>query len=73
MRREKASRALPKSLCVKIKMNIEAPHIPLGISLEEGLGILKGSSSDIEKHDDGNELFYKVDTGSIEHMGIEKL
>jgi hypothetical protein len=47
-------------------MNIEAPHIPLGITLEEGLSILKGSSSDIEKHDDENELFYKTDTGEFE-------
>ena len=47
-------------------MNIETPHIPLGISLEEGIKILESLSSEIEKHDDEKETFYKVHAGSFE-------
>ena len=53
-------------------MNIETPHIPLGISLEEGLGILKSLSSEVEKHDDENENFYKVNAGEFECGFYEK-
>ena len=53
-------------------MNIETPHIPLGISLEEGLGIFKSVSSEVEKYDDENENFYKVDAGEFEYGFYEK-
>lgn len=41
-------------------MQIQPPHIPLGISLEEGLKILNSVSADIEKLPGEREDFYKV-------------
>ncbi|MDM8350882.1 hypothetical protein P8H27_18565 [Pseudomonas sp. sp1636] len=40
-------------------MKIRTPHIPAGISLEEGLSILSATGK-VEEHDDEEELFYKV-------------
>jgi len=47
-------------------MNIKTPHLPLGISLEEGLKILTSISSEIEKHDDENDNFYKIKFSDFE-------
>ncbi|KPZ72679.1 hypothetical protein AN944_00921 [Shewanella sp. P1-14-1] len=41
-------------------MQLESPHIPLGISLDEGLNILESLSSEIEKRTDKEDEFYKI-------------
>jgi hypothetical protein len=41
-------------------MQLITPHIPLGISLSEGLEILSSVSSDIEKHVEEKEIFYRI-------------
>jgi hypothetical protein len=41
-------------------MKLKSPHIPLGITFEEGLKILQTVSSEIERVDEDNENFYRV-------------
>ncbi|MCJ8273605.1 MAG: hypothetical protein MJK04_29920 [Psychrosphaera sp.] len=41
-------------------MKLESPHIPLGISLDEGIEILKSVTPAIEKHKDEEDDFYKI-------------
>ena len=47
-------------------MKIEAPHIPLGISLEEALAILHRISSNIEKRTEEDNDFYKLVSDEFE-------
>ena len=47
-------------------MKLHTPHIPLGISLDEGIKILKVISSEIEKIEEDEEEFYKVATDTWE-------
>lgn len=56
-------------------MQLESPHIPLGISLDEGLKILESFSSEIEKRTDKEGEFYKIvfdnwECGFYERNGI---
>ncbi|MEM1096111.1 MAG: hypothetical protein AAGJ10_16045 [Bacteroidota bacterium] len=41
-------------------MEVSTPHIPLGISLGDGLKILTSVSPNVEKLEGANEDFYKV-------------
>ncbi|WP_421910613.1 hypothetical protein [Marinobacter sp.] len=41
-------------------MELKTPHIPLGISLDEGIEILGSFSSEIEEFEEENEVFYKI-------------
>lgn len=41
-------------------MKLSTPHIPLGISLEEGVEILRSISNEIERTEDEKEDFYKI-------------
>ncbi len=41
-------------------MQLKPPHIPLGISVEDGIIILNSISNDIEKYIEEREDFYKV-------------
>jgi len=47
-------------------MELTTPHIPLGISLQEGIEILKGVSSGIQKLVVEREDFYVVSSGDWE-------
>jgi len=47
-------------------MKIELPHIPLGISLEEGIEILSSVATEVEKYEEEKEDFYKVSSGESE-------
>jgi len=47
-------------------MELKTPHIPLGISLDEGIEILGGVSSEIKKYEEEKEDFYKVQEGDWE-------
>ena len=53
----------------KPQITIKAPHIAPGTTLSDALDILKNVSSQIEKHDDKNETFYKVSCDVFE-MGF---
>lgn len=47
-------------------MALNTPHIPLGISLDEGIDILSDVSSEIEKYEEEKEDFYKASSGDWE-------
>ena len=49
--------------------SIITPHIPLGVSLEAGLKILKSVSQEIEKDTDEDQTFYKIQGENYE-MGF---
>ena len=53
-------------------MNLSTPHIPLGISLDDGLNILREVSLEIEKTEKNTETFYKVIGDSFECGFYEK-
>lgn len=59
-RTKKACQHNIQMLCAKETMELRTPHIPLGIPLEAGIEILRAISSEIEKHSDEKEDFYKV-------------
>lgn len=41
-------------------MKLKTPHIKLGISIAEGIEILQSIATQIEKHEEDTEDFYKV-------------
>ena len=56
-------------------MQLKSPHIPFGISLEEGIKILNSITSEIEKNTNKENDFYKIvsddwECGFYEDKGI---
>jgi hypothetical protein len=61
---------LKTALYAKESMQLISPHIPLGITLDQGLEILKSVRSDIEYSEE--ESFYKVTTDAFSCGFYEK-
>lgn len=53
-------------------MELITPHIPLNVTLEEGITILKSVSDSIDKEVEEDSTFYKVITGDFECGFYEK-
>ena len=54
-----------KAIICQGKLKLQSPHIPLGITFEEGLQILQTALTEIEKVEEDNEDFYMVSSNEF--------